>query len=97
MPIIMHAKVLSLVLLACRVSDAPALGCAILAAVAAGLHPTIHAGVDAMVHTARVIQPDPQAHQEYQRFYRAYKSLVRGHMGGGGAGRHGLLQLPAQV
>jgi hypothetical protein len=75
------------VLLPCRVSDAPALGCAILAAVAAGLHPSIHAGVGAMVHTARVIQPDPQAHQEYQLFYRAYKALVRG--GGEGGVRGG--------
>lgn len=61
-----------------RVSDAPALGCAILGSVAAGLHPSIHAAVDAMVHTSRVIQPDPQAHEQYQRFYRAYKTLVRG-------------------
>jgi ribulose kinase len=59
-----------------RVSDAPALGCAILASVAAGLHPNIVEAVEAMVHVSRVIQPDPQAHQQYQRFYRAYKALV---------------------
>jgi ribulose kinase len=61
-----------------RVSDAPALGCAILAAVAAGLHPNIVAAVEAMVHVSRVIQPDAQAHHQYQRYYRAYKALVRG-------------------
>ncbi len=62
--------------LACRVSDAPALGCAILGSVAAGLHPSIQAAVEAMVHVARVVQPDPRAHREYQRYYRAYKALV---------------------
>lgn len=64
----------------CRVSDAPALGCAILASVAAGLHPNIVAAVEAMVHVSRVIQPDAQAHQQYQRFYRAYKALVSDHL-----------------
>lgn len=65
-----------------RVSDAPALGCAILGAVAAGLHPNIVAAVEAMVHVSRVIQPDPKAHEQYQRYYRAYKALVR--LWGGG-------------
>ena len=58
-------------------SDAPALGCAILGSVAAGLHPSIQSAVEAMVHVARVVQPDPAAHQQYQRYYRAYKALVR--------------------
>lgn len=57
-------------------SDAPALGCAILGAVSAGLYPNIQAAVDAMVHVARVVQPDPHAHELYQRYYRAYKALV---------------------
>jgi hypothetical protein len=64
-------------LVCCRVSDAPALGCAILGSVAAGLHPSIQSAVEAMVHVARVVQPDPAAHQQYQRYYRAYKALVR--------------------
>jgi len=53
--------------LSSRVSDAPALGCAILAAVAAGLHPNITTAVTNMVHVSRVIQPSPERHSEYQR------------------------------
>lgn len=60
----------------CRVSDAPALGCAILGAVAAGLHPDIPSAVKAMVHVSRVIQPNPAAHKQYQQHYQAYKTLV---------------------
>jgi ribulose kinase len=51
----------------CRVSDAPALGCAILAAVAAGLHPDISSAVRAMVHVSHVVQPNPERHAEYAR------------------------------
>ncbi len=36
-----------------QVADAPALGCAILAAVAAGLHPDVSSACAAMVHQAR--------------------------------------------
>lgn len=51
---------------ACRVSEAPALGCAILAAVAAGLFPDMRAAAKAMVQVERVVQPDPQRQQQYR-------------------------------
>jgi Ribulose-phosphate 3 epimerase family len=50
-----------------RVSDAPALGCAVLAAVAAGLHPSIQAAAAAMVRITRIIQPNPERASEYKR------------------------------
>jgi hypothetical protein len=52
------------------VPDAPALGCAILAAVAAGLHPDIPTAVKAMVRVSRTITPDPQRHAVYRRLYQ---------------------------
>ncbi|WIA20610.1 hypothetical protein OEZ85_004993 [Tetradesmus obliquus] len=70
-----HADVSNLPLRLTEVSDAPALGCAILAAVAAGLHPDICSAVRAMVHVSRVVQPNPERHAEYARFYNAYKAL----------------------
>jgi hypothetical protein len=57
------------------VSDAPALGCAILAAVAAGIHSDIRAGAAAMVRIARVVQPDLARHEEYKILYQRYKAL----------------------
>jgi len=53
-----------------RVADAPALGCAILAAVAAGLHPDIPTAVAAMVRVARTVEPDPARHAVYAELYR---------------------------
>ncbi|GAB4814271.1 hypothetical protein N2152v2_001317 [Parachlorella kessleri] len=70
-----HADVSNTPFVLTRVSEAPALGCAILAAVAAGLYPDIQAAARAMVHVDRVVQPDPQRHQEYRRHYLAYKAL----------------------
>ncbi len=45
------------------------------AAAAAGLHPDIPAAVKAMVHVARVVQPNPEAHAAYQGPYERYKQL----------------------
>lgn len=50
--------------------DAPALGCAILAAVAAGLHPDIPSAAAAMVRIARTVLPDHTRHQEYRRLFK---------------------------
>jgi ribulose-phosphate 3-epimerase len=58
-----------------KVGDAPALGCAILAAVAGGLFPDVHAAVKAMVHTERVVEPNKEAHYLYKQHYAAYKQL----------------------
>ncbi|KAI8476673.1 MAG: hypothetical protein J3K34DRAFT_516264 [Monoraphidium minutum] len=65
-----HADVCNLPLHLTEVPDAPALGCAILAAVAAGLHPDIPSATAAMVRVARTIAPDPARHEVYARLYR---------------------------
>ncbi|EFN54952.1 hypothetical protein CHLNCDRAFT_134711 [Chlorella variabilis] len=67
-----HADVSNVPFILTKVSDAPALGAAILAAVAAGLYPDVPT---ACSHMDRVVQPDPQRHAEYRRHYRAYKAL----------------------
>ncbi len=51
---------------------APVLGSAMLAAVAAGLHPDAAAAADAMVHVERTIEPDPHAHEAYQFYLERY-------------------------
>ena len=68
-----HADVCNLPLTLTAVTDAPLLGCAILAAVGCGLHPDVQTAVDHMVKVARVIEPDPAAHSAYQPFYKSYK------------------------
>ena len=60
---------------ALRCADAPALGCAILAAVAAGLHPDIPLAVAAMVKVNKVVHPDPAKHAAYAKPYTRYKAL----------------------
>ncbi len=52
-----------------RVADAPALGCAVLAAVAAGLHPDIATAVEKMVRVSRVVHPNPDTHAAYHEHY----------------------------
>ena len=51
------------------------LGCAILAAVASGAFPDIATAVRAMVHTDRVVSPNPEAVQHYQKHYEQYIQL----------------------
>lgn len=47
--------------------EAPMLGCAILAAAAAGLHGgSVVAAAAAMVRVVRIVQPNPEAHQRYR-------------------------------
>lgn len=54
-------------------TDAPALGCAILAAVGAGAFKSIRDAVNAMVRKSRVIMPNVEAHAAYSRYvYPAY-------------------------
>ncbi|KAL4523089.1 hypothetical protein Ndes2437B_g00232 [Nannochloris sp. 'desiccata'] len=70
-----HADVTNLPFVLTKVSDAPALGCAILAAVAGGLFPDVHAAVKAMVHIERVVEPNTEAHYLYKQHYAAYTQL----------------------
>ncbi len=63
-----HADVSNVPITLTTVPDAPALGSAILGAVAAGLFPDVLIAADAMVHVKRRIEPDAERHQAY-RFY----------------------------
>lgn len=67
-----HADVAGVPLILTRVADAPTLGSAMLAAVAAGCFPDIAAAARAMVAVERRIEPDPAAHHAYAESYAAY-------------------------
>jgi len=89
-----HADVAGVPFKRTRCADAPALGCAALAAVAAGAHADVPAAVAAMVHDAGVVTPDPDAHAAYAAAYAAYKEtyhatkrVVRGLARNGGKER----------
>ena len=89
-----HADVAGVPFKRTRCADAPALGCAALAAVAAGAHADVPAAVAAMVHDAGVVTPDPEAHAAYAAAYAAYKEtyhatkrVVRGLARNGGGAR----------
>jgi ribulokinase len=69
-----HADVSGVPLTVTEVADAPALGSAILAAVAAGHFATIEEAADAMVRVARRVEPNLGAHEAYRPFYDAYKA-----------------------
>jgi ribulokinase len=57
------------------VSEAPALGCAILAAVGAGHFASIEAGIAAMVKPGRWVEPNPENVARYQEIYARYEAL----------------------
>lgn len=67
-----HADVSNVPITLPEVADAPALGSAILAAVAAGLYPDVPGAAAAMVHAASRIDPDPARHQAYRFFVDQY-------------------------
>jgi FGGY-family pentulose kinase len=64
----MHADVSNVPISLTRESEAPVLGSAMLAAVGAGIYPSVQAAAERMVHVERTIEPDPARHEEY-RFY----------------------------
>ncbi len=68
-----HADVSNLPLTMTRVPDAPALGSAILAAVAAGEFASIEEAASRMVAVTRRIEPSAAAHDAYRESYEAYK------------------------
>jgi len=72
----MHADVTGLPVLVRENTDAPLLGCAILAMVGSGRHKTVVDAVRAMVRQSRSIQPNPIANEAYTILYnRIYKNL----------------------
>ena len=58
-----------------RVTEASLVGAAILAAAGSGAHPDLRAGIDAMVHVALRIPPDPEAVAVYNSAFRVYEEL----------------------
>lgn len=69
-----HADVSGLPLLVTEVPDAPALGCAILAAVGAGLYAGVEEAAGAMVKVAHRVEPNPATHATYAPLFAAYQS-----------------------
>jgi ribulose-phosphate 3-epimerase len=73
----LHADVTGKPVVVCEYSDAPLLGCAILAAVGVGLYKSVPEGVDAMVRVARRIEPNAEKNFEYEDLYeRIYRPLA---------------------
>jgi ribulose kinase len=72
-----HADTIGAPLELTEVADAPALGCAILAARGAGRFSTIEEGAKATVRTACTIEPDAANAKRYDAFYPQYRELYR--------------------
>ena len=73
----MHADVTGKPVVVCENTNAPLLGCAILASIGIGLHPNVDAACEAMMRVAKRVEPDPTAHAAYSRIYEtAYKPMV---------------------
>jgi FGGY-family pentulose kinase len=67
-----HADVSNVPIVLTAVPDAPALGSAILGAVAAGLFPSVQSAAEQMVHVRARIEPDPAVHEAYQFYVDQY-------------------------
>jgi ribulose-phosphate 3-epimerase len=77
----LHADVTGKSVVVCENTDAPLLGCAVLAAVGIGVHNSVPDAVAAMVRVARRVQPDPVVSARYddlfERVYRPLADAVR--------------------
>jgi ribulokinase len=69
-----HADVSNLPLTLTEVTDAPTLGCAILAATGSGHYPDVPTAVQHMVQVSRVVEPNAAAHAAYRPFYESYRA-----------------------
>jgi ribulose kinase len=72
----MHADITDKPIVVCENSNAPLLGCAILASVGAGVYTSATEGVECMVRVATRIDPSPTAAQTYARLYNDVYSKV---------------------
>jgi ribulokinase len=70
-----HADTLGTPLQLTEVPDAPALGCAILAARGAGRFASIEEGAQVMVRATRTIEPNAANSKRYESFYPQYREL----------------------
>jgi FGGY-family pentulose kinase len=68
----MHADVTGTPIKLTQVGDAVALGSCILGAAGAGLFDSVAEAADKMVHTANTIEPNMDAHEEYQFYVDKY-------------------------
>lgn len=66
----MHADVTGKPVVVCENTDAPLLGCAILASVGVGVHSSVDNAVKSMVRVSKRIEPDPVAAKEYDDIYQ---------------------------
>jgi xylulokinase len=58
-----------------KITEAGALGAAIMAGVGSGAFPSYEAGVEAMVSLERIFEPDPQQHKRYESQFEKYRRL----------------------
>jgi autoinducer 2 (AI-2) kinase len=68
------ADTLGVPLAVARVPESASLGCAVLAAVGAGLHPDLPSAVAAMTSTD-IVEPEPAAIAEYELRYRRWREV----------------------
>lgn len=69
----MHADVSNVPIATTKVTDGPALGSAMLAAVGAGLYMDVQEAAHNMVHTASSIEPNAEAHERYSFYQEKYE------------------------
>lgn len=72
-----HADTLQLPLQVTEVSDAPGLGCGILAAVACGAYATVKEACEQMVKVTGQIDPDSSKAPEYEALLEEYRQLYQ--------------------
>ena len=58
-----------------HVTEAGALGAAIIAGIGAGVFPSFEAAVEAMVRLDRTFEPDPERQKEYDGRFEEYRQL----------------------
>jgi FGGY-family pentulose kinase len=73
-----HADVSGMPITIPEEQQAVTLGSGIAAAVAAGMHPSLTAAADAMVRTARVVEPNAAAHARYDGMVGQYEATYEG-------------------
>jgi ribulose-phosphate 3-epimerase len=74
----LHADITGKPVLVCENSDAPLLGCAILAAVGAGIHESVDAAVAKMVRIQKRVDPNPDSATIYDNLYKNVYAKVGG-------------------
>jgi ribulose kinase len=72
----LHADITGKPVLVCENSDAPLLGCAILAAVGVGIHDSVESAVRNMVRTQTRVEPNPTMTKIYTDLYEKVYSKV---------------------